>query len=134
MCTAYSLCSASQHSALLSSVHGLAHLLCSLPHGTVENSKYIFMLKMRSTGRNTFLVITRNTPLCKLYLRANSSFVLGPISIESFGDRNDVTERTGQHQLGRRNVIPSGTSKLIHECVYPGKKFGHTSRMKRFID
>ena len=51
--------------SLTRSVHGLAHSLCSLPHGTVEILEYVFTLKTSFTGTNTFL-FTRNTPLvCK---------------------------------------------------------------------
>ena len=44
------------------SVHGLAHSLRSLPHGTVDIHKYVFALKTRLAGMNAFFVFTRNTP------------------------------------------------------------------------
>ena len=48
--------------SLARSVHGLAHSLCSLPRGTVENLEYVFTLLSRFTGTNAFLALTRNTP------------------------------------------------------------------------
>ena len=53
---------ASQRSASLHSVHGLAHSLRSLPRGTVEILEYVFTLLSRLTVTNAFLALTRNTP------------------------------------------------------------------------
>ena len=59
--SAHSLCSAT----LASSVHGLAHSLCSLPCRTVEILEYVFTLLSRFMGTNAFLVLTRNTTLVR---------------------------------------------------------------------
>ena len=48
---------------LAGSIHGLAHSLRSLPHGTVEILEYVFTLLSRFTGTNVLFVFTRNTPL-----------------------------------------------------------------------
>ena len=54
--------SAALRFALLArSIHGLAHSLCSLPRGTVENLEYVFTLLSRFTGTNAFFIVTRNT-------------------------------------------------------------------------
>ena len=47
--------------SLACSVHGLAHSLPSLPHGTVEIPEYVFMLLSRYMGIKV-IVVTRNTP------------------------------------------------------------------------
>ena len=50
--------------SLARSIHGFAHSLCSLLRGTFEIhiGSWPFKLWTRSTGGNTFLVVTRNTP------------------------------------------------------------------------
>merc|ERR1711951_255680 len=49
--------------SLAHSVHGLAHSLRSLPHGTVEIHEYVFTLKTRFTGTIEILVVSRNRPM-----------------------------------------------------------------------
>ena len=51
---------------LAHSVHGLAHLLHSLPRGTVEIFEYESTLLSRFTGTKAFFIFTRNTPLIRL--------------------------------------------------------------------
>ena len=41
-------------------VHGLAHLPCSLSHGTVEIHDYVLTLKTCFTGTNAVIYVTRN--------------------------------------------------------------------------
>ena len=43
------------------SVHGLAHSLRPLPHGTAEIHEHVFMLSTRSTGTIMFSVLNENT-------------------------------------------------------------------------
>ena len=44
------------------SVHGLAHSLRLLSHGTVEIPDYVFILLSHYMGINAIVVVTRNTP------------------------------------------------------------------------
>ena len=48
--------------SLACSIHGLAHSLHSLPHGTVEIHESVFTLKFRLKETNAFVIVTRNTP------------------------------------------------------------------------
>ena len=47
---------------LARSIHGLAHSLRSLPHGTVAIHESVFTLNSCFTGTIEILVVTRNTP------------------------------------------------------------------------
>ena len=48
--------------SLVCSIHRLAHLLRSLPRGTVEILEYVFPLLSHFTGSYAFFIFTRNTP------------------------------------------------------------------------
>ena len=60
---------APQRSAWLArSVYRLAHSLHSLPRGTVEIHRYVFMLKTRFMRTIEILVFTRNTPIAGCWI------------------------------------------------------------------
>ena len=58
--------------SLACSIHGLAHSLCSLPHGTVEIHESVFTLRSRSKETIAIVVVTRNTPFDNRIWKARS--------------------------------------------------------------
>ena len=59
--------------SLVCSIHRLAHLLRSLPRGTVEILEYVFPLLLHFTGSYAFFIFTRNTPLLRKNLKKNQN-------------------------------------------------------------